>query len=258
MSSPRAEFAAGVRAEIPILVGVAPFALIYGVLAISAGLPPALALAMSSIVFAGSAQFIAAGLIGGGVPGVVLVLTTFVVNLRHMLYSASMAPYVRRLSPVWKLVLAYLMTDEAYAVAITHYEHPTEATHKHWFFLGAGLTLWTTWQLSSAAGIFLGAQVPAGWSLDFTLALTFIGLVVPALRDRASLAAAVSAGLAAVLGAGLPLKLGLFAAAAVGITVGLLVEALWPARPKRQDERRTPPKEGGQVTEDELREAEGG
>jgi 4-azaleucine resistance transporter AzlC len=229
VSSPRAEFTAGLRAEIPILIGVAPFGLIYGVLASSARLPPSLALAMSSIVFAGSAQFIAAGLIAGGVPGVVLVLTTLVVNLRHMLYSASVAPYLRRLSPAWKAVLAYLMTDEAYAVAITHYEHPAELTYKHWFFLGAGLTLWTTWQLSSAAGIFLGAQVPAGWSLDFTLALTFIGLVVPALRDRASLAAAVSAGLAAVLGAGLPFKLGLFAAAAAGIGVGLLVETLWPA-----------------------------
>ncbi len=250
MSSPRAEFTAGVRAEIPILFGVAPFGLIYGVLASSVGLPPSLALAMSSIVFAGSAQFIAAGLIGGGVPGVVLVLTTFVVNLRHMLYSASVAPYLRRLSPAWKVVLAYLMTDEAYAVAITHYEHPTELTHKHWFFLGAGLALWTTWQLSSGAGIFLGAQVPAGWSLDFTLALTFVGLVVPALRDRASLAAAVSAGLAAVLAAGLPLKLGLFAAAAAGIGVGLLVETLWPARPNRRDERRR--------TDDELTEAEGG
>jgi 4-azaleucine resistance transporter AzlC len=250
MSSPRAEFAAGVRAEIPILVGVAPFGLIYGVLAISAGLPPSLALAMSSIVFAGSAQFIAAGLIGGGVPAVVLVLTTFVVNLRHMLYSASVAPYMRRLSPAWKAVLAYLMTDEAYAVVITHYEHPDELTHKHWFFLGAGLALWTTWQLSSAAGIFLTAQLPTSWSLDFTLALTFIGLVVPTLRDRASLAAALTAGLAAVLAAGLPLKLGLFAAAATGIVVGLVVEALWPARPQRPAAEPAP--------DSPLRKSEGG
>jgi 4-azaleucine resistance transporter AzlC len=230
VSSPRQEFIAGARAEVPILFGAAPFGLIYGVLASGAGLPPAQALAMSSVVFAGSAQFIGAGLIGAGVPGPVLVLTTFVVNLRHVLYSASLAPYLRRLSPVWKVVLAYLLTDEAYAVVILNYEQATKLTNKHWYFLGAGLALWTTWQLASAAGIFLGRQIPASWSLDFTLALTFIGLVVPALRDRPAVLAAVSAGLTAVLAAGLPLKLGLFLAAAVGIAVGLLAEELRPAR----------------------------
>ena len=221
---------AGARAEIPILFGAGPFGLIYGVLATGAGLPPAQALAMSSVVFAGSAQFIGAGLIGAGVPGPLLVLTTFVVNLRHMLYSASLAPYLRRLSPAWKAVLAYLLTDEAYAIAILNYERSTDLTNKHWYFLGAGLALWTTWQLCSAAGIFLGAQIPASWSLDFSLALTFIGLVVPALRDRPAVLAAVSAGLTAVLAGGLPLKLGLFLAAAVGITVGLLAEEWRPIR----------------------------
>jgi len=245
MSSPRTEFWAGARAEVPILFGAAPFGLIYGVLASGAGLPPALALAMSSLVFAGSAQFIAAGLIGAGVPGPVLVLTTFVVNLRHMLYSASLAPYLRRLSPAWKWVLAYLLTDEAYVVAILNYERPTGSTNKHWYFLGAGMVLWTTWQTSSAVGIFLGRQVPASWSLDFTLALTFIGLVVPALRDRATVLAAVSAGLTAVLAFALPLKLGLFLAAAVGITAGLLAEELWPTM-KTNKEGRT--EEEGRTT----------
>ena len=230
MSSPRTEFWAGARAEVPILFGAAPFGLIYGVLASGAGLPPAPALAMSSIVFAGSAQFIAAGLMGAGVPGPLLVLTTFMVNLRHMLYSASMAPYLRRLSPAWKWVLAYLLTDEAYVVVILNYERPTDSANKHWYFLGAGLTLWTAWQTSSAVGIFLGAQVPASWSLDFTLALTFIGLVASALRDRATVLAAASAGLAAVLAFALPLKLGLFLAAAVGIAAGLIAEQLWPAK----------------------------
>jgi 4-azaleucine resistance transporter AzlC len=233
VSSPRTEFLAGARAEVPILFGAAPFGLIYGVLATSAGLPPAVAMAMSSVVFAGSAQFIAAGLIGGGAPGLVLVLTTFVVNLRHMLYSASLAPHLRRLSPLWKALLAYLLTDEAYVIAALNYERRTDPANKHWYFLGAGLALWTTWQTASAVGIFLGAQVPASWGLDFTLALTFIGLVMPALRDRADTSAALAAGLTAVLAAGLPLKLGLFLAAAVGITAGLLVEEIWPAKRTR-------------------------
>jgi len=230
MPSPSSDFWAGARAEVPILVGVAPFGLIYGVLANAAGMPPGPALAMSSVVFAGSAQFIGAGLIGACAPGAVIVLTTLVVNLRHMLYSASLAPYLRRLSPAWKIILAYLLTDEAYAVAILNYERPTALDNKHWYFLGAGVALWTTWQASSAAGIFLGRQVPPSWGLDFTLALTFIGLVVPAVRDRPALLAALSAGLTAVLASGLPFKLGLFLAATVGIVVGLLAEQLWPSQ----------------------------
>lgn len=226
MSSPRSEFIAGAAAELPILIGVIPWGLIYGVIAIGAGLPPAAALAMSSIVFAGSAQLIGAELLGGGVPGPVIVLTTLVVNLRHMLYSASVAPYLRHLPTRWKWVLAYLMTDEAYVVTIVNYQRPGDLTHKHWFFLGAGLTLWISWQLSSAAGIFLGGRIPASWSLDFTLALTFIGLVVPALGDRASVAAATAAGVTAVLAFHLPLQLGLLLAAAVGIGAGLAVETI--------------------------------
>ncbi len=224
-STPRSEFVAGVRAELPIVLGVIPFGMIYGVLALSAGLPPSLALGMSSVVFAGSAQFIAAGLFAISAPALVLVMTTFVVNLRHLLYSASLAPYVQHLSLPWKGVLAYLLTDEAYVVAVLHYkESPEPIKHKHWFFLGAGLTLWTSWQLSTAAGIFLGAQVPSSWSLDFALAVTFIGLVVPALRDRPQIGAAVAAGVVAVLTSGWPYKSGLMAAALAGILVGLLLE----------------------------------
>jgi 4-azaleucine resistance transporter AzlC len=226
VSSPRAEFLAGVRAELPILVGVMPFGLIYGVVAIAAGLPPALALAMSFIVFAGSAQFIGADMVRDAVPGPIMVLTTFIVNLRHMLYSASLAPYVRHLPRRWKWLLAYLLTDEAYAVVILNYQRIKDLTHAHWFYLGAGLTLWTTWQASTAVGVFLGANVPSSWGLDFTLALSFIGLVMLSLQDRATLAAALSAGLAAVAAYGLPYRLGLLVAALVGIVVGLAIESM--------------------------------
>ncbi|MEJ2747961.1 MAG: AzlC family ABC transporter permease [Anaerolineae bacterium] len=219
------ELSHGIRAELPITLGVIPFGMIYGVLAVAAGLPPSQAQAMSAIVFAGSAQFIATQLIGVGTPAAVLLLTTFVVNLRHLLYSTSLTSHVRHLSAPWRWLLAYLLTDEAYAVTILHYSDETrEASHKHFFFLGAGLTLSTSWQVSTAVGIFLGAQVPASWSLDFTLALTFIGLVVPVLTDRSHLGAALSAGLVAVLTIGLPYKLGLMAAALAGIAVGVWLE----------------------------------
>jgi 4-azaleucine resistance transporter AzlC len=228
MSSPRSEFFAGVRAELPILLGAIPFGLIYGVLALDAGLPASVAMAMSSIIFAGSAQFLSTELFAAGTPGVVIVLTIFIVNLRHMLYSASIAPYVAHLPRRWKWLLAYLLTDEAYAVAITHYNRDTDPRHKHWHFLGAGLVLWCTWQASTAAGIVLGAQARQlglqESGLDFAIAVTFIALVVPALTDRASTTAALSAGLVAVAAAGLPYNLGLMLAAFVGIAVGMAVE----------------------------------
>ena len=250
MSTRRTEFLAGAKAELPILLGVMPFGMIYGVLALGAGLSPAAALAMSSIVFAGSSQMIGAQLFATAAPGIVIVLTTFVVNLRHMLYSASIAPHVKHLRSGWKWLLAYLLTDEAYAVTIAHYTRPESATpprdasqidRQQWYFLGAGLALWTTWQISSAVGIFLGAQIPDNWSLDFTLALTFIGLVVPPLKDRPGAAAAISASIVAVLAADLPFKLGLMIAALTGILVGLWLErSASKALPLRRDSREAP------------------
>ncbi len=223
--SKRNELWAGIRSELPIALGVIPFGLIYGVIALAAGLTPAQAQAMSAIVFAGSAQFIAAELIGVGTPVLVLWLTTFVVNVRHVLYSAQLGPDLRHLPRAWRLVLAYLLTDEAYATTAIHYAHKQKPlTHKHWFFLGAGLMLWVTWQVSTAVGVFLGAEIPAHWGLDFALALTFIGIVVPLLTRRPMLAAAVAAGGTAVAAYTLPYNLGLILAGLIGIAVGVWLE----------------------------------
>ena len=217
-------FWAGARAEIPLLIGVFPFGLIYGALAVNAGLSNAAAQMMSSIVFAGSAQFITTQLVHESTPGFVIVLTIAVVNLRHMLYSASLAPYVASLSTRWKALLSYLLTDEAYAPTILHYERKGSIPHAHWFWLGAGCALWTFWQISTALGIFLGAAIPESWSLDFALPLTFIAMLVPVLRDRPAIAAALSAGATALVAFSLPYKLGLIVAALVGILVGTLLE----------------------------------
>jgi len=214
----------GFQSILPILVGVFPFGMIYGVLARQSGLSIPASQAMSSIVFAGSAQFITAQLVSQAVPGLVVVLTIAVVNLRHALYSASVAGFVQHLSPGWKMLLSYLLTDEAYAVIITHYNREGSSGNQHWFFLGAGLTLWSFWQISTALGVFLGAVIPTGWSLDFALPLTFIALVVPALKDRAGLAAALVGGVIAVLAFSMPYKLGIIVAALAGISAGLLVE----------------------------------
>ncbi len=218
------EFWSGVRGEAPILLGVVPFGLLFGALAISSHISAGAAQAMSSIIFAGSAQFIAAQLVGSGTAGLVIVLVIFVVNLRHALYSASVAPHVKHLGPGWRALLSYLLTDEAYAVTITRYNLEGDSDHAHWYFLGAGLTLWTSWQISTAAGIFIGAQIPASWPLGFILPLTFIALVVPALKDKAGVAAALVAAAVGLLAFGLPYKTGLLLAAFIGILTGLLVE----------------------------------
>jgi 4-azaleucine resistance transporter AzlC len=179
---------------------------------------------MSSLVFAGSSQFITAQLLSQAVPGLVIILTIAVVNLRHALYSASVAGFVQHLSLRWKIGLSYLLTDEAYAVTITHYNREGCEGNQHWFFLGAGLGLWSCWQISTAVGVFLGAVIPSSWSLDFALPLTFIALVVPSLKDRAGVAAALVGGVVALLVFALPYKLGIIAAALAGIAAGILVE----------------------------------
>lgn len=224
MTTSNSEFFQGIRDELPILFGVLPFGMIYGVSAISAGIPAIIAQAMSCIVFAGSAQFVIAQLIAVGTPWLVVILTAFIVNIRHLLYSASISSYSRNLHPLWKWLLAYLLTDEAYAVTILHYQKPGDDRQKHWYFLGAGLALWTTWQLSTAAGIFMGGHIPASWSLDFASTLTFIALVVPALKDHMSTTAALTSALTALLVIALPLKLGIAIAALAGIAVGLALE----------------------------------
>jgi 4-azaleucine resistance transporter AzlC len=224
MLSKSQEFWAGVRAEIPLLVGVFPFGVIYGVLALEAGLSPYEAQGMSAIIFAGSAQFIATQLIELGTPGVVIVATIFVVNLRHALYSASLAPYFEHLSFKWKGALSYLLTDEAYAVIITCLRRKGTSNCRHWFFLGAGLALWTTWQISTGVGIFFGGIFPAEWPLDFAIALTFIALLVPAMEEWSSVGAALAAGTAAVVLFDLPYRIGILVAALIGIAVGMLLE----------------------------------
>ena len=218
------EFFYGVRSELPLLLGILPFGMIYGFMALQAGLPPMMAQGMSSIVFAGASQLMITQLIANGTPMLIIILTAFVVNLRHLLYSASMAPHFKHLSPLWKLTLGYLLTDEAYGVGITRYVQLSEDPFKHWFVLGAGLTLWTGWQISSACGIFLGVQISLAWALDFAVPLVFIALLIPMLKDRAGLAAAAAGGIVSVLAFGLPYKLGIMAAALIGILTGLWSE----------------------------------
>jgi len=223
----RAEFRRGLLAILPLLAGVFPFGMIYGVLAIAAGIPQLAAHAMSVIVFAGASQFVGAQMIGQAAPSPVVVLTIFVMNLRHSLYSASLAPWFEKLSAGWKALLAYLLVDEVYAIFISQPEKRLSEGLAHWFFVGAGLGLWTSWQTGTALGIFLGAQLPQSWNLDFTLPLTFIALLIPTVRNKPMMAAALAGGFSAVLLASLPFRIGFILAALIGILVGLVLESKW-------------------------------
>lgn len=229
--SARSQFLAGMKAGIPIVVGVIPFGFIFGILALEAGLSPWMAWSTSSIIFAGSAQFLAMPLIAADTPSIILILTAFIINLRHLLYSATLAPFAEHLPLRWKLGLSYLLTDESFAPTVLHYKE-TEAEslgNKHWFWFGVSLLMWVQWQISTGIGIFFGAQLPEIRGLEFTLSLTFIGMIVPSLVNKPLLASAVVGGLTAVLTYTLPYRLNLMVAAIVGIAVGLFLE-IWGER----------------------------
>ncbi|MEX6502066.1 AzlC family ABC transporter permease [Pseudomonas zhanjiangensis] len=220
------EFTQGARDMLPMLLGAIPFGIIFGSLAGAAGLSTWQTLGMSLLVFAGSAQFIAISLLGIGTGLTVLLLTTFVVNLRHALYSASLQPHVRHLPKRWRLPLAFWLTDEAYAVVQHRYLDTDISSNKHWYYLGAALAMYLNWQLCTLVGVLFGQSVPnlAAWGLDFAMLATFIGIVVPMLRSSPQVAAALVAGAVALACHGLPYKLGLLAAAFSGILVGVLLE----------------------------------
>jgi 4-azaleucine resistance transporter AzlC len=218
-------FALGLGAVMPLLLGVGPFGVIYGVVALQSGIPPLAAMAMSSIVFAGSAQFLLAQLIGAGAPLLLAAGAVGLVNLRHALYSASVAPLLAPLPRRWKILLAYLLTDEAYAAAIPHLmgarADSPQSAQRHWILFGSGLGLWAGWQVSTLAGVLLGGQLPSNLGLDFALPLTFIAIVVPMIDNRARFVAAVAAGVVAVALAAMPYKVGLFIAAMAGLIAGV-------------------------------------
>ena len=227
MSTPRAEFLAGVKATIPLVIGAFPFGIIFGAAAVTSGISPAATVGLSLFVFAGSAEFIAVGLVKAGASVPLIILTTFVVNVRHMLYSATLAPYVKHLPQRWLIPLSFMLTDEAFVITSTHYAEPGDLTHKHWYFLGSDGLLYVCWQLFTWLGIVAGSLIPdpTRLGLDFAMSVTFIGMLVPLIKNRPVLAAVVVAGIVAVLTYTMPNKIGLMIAALAGIAAGVIVEA---------------------------------
>ena len=218
------EFLLGMRDTLPLLVGAIPFGILYGALAVTAGLSLPATLAMSLIVFAGSSQFIAAGLVAQGAGVLIIILTTFVVNLRHALYGASLGPYLRGLSQRWLLPLAFWLTDEAYAVVIQRYERADASLYKHWYYLGSCIAMYVNWQICTLIGVMAGTRL-AGineWGLEFAMVVTFIGIVVPLLKNIPMLLAALVAGGVALWLRELPHQMGLMLGSLAGIVAGYL------------------------------------
>jgi 4-azaleucine resistance transporter AzlC len=220
------EFWAGVRQTIPLIIGAIPFGIIFGTLAQTSGLSFVGAIALSAGVFAGSSQFIALGLLGAGSPIGIIVLTTFVVNLRHLLYALGLVPYLQHLSASWKLALGFGLTDETFMVAIQRYAQPDTSPYKHWFQLGSALSMYANWLFCTLVGLTLGQSIPnaAHWGLDFAMVATFIGMTIPYLTTRPMLVTVVTAGIVSMLVRSLPHQLGLMVGAIAGILVGVLLE----------------------------------
>lgn len=238
-SSRSASLAAGARDTLPMIIGAAPFGVIFGTLVAAGPLTPWHGQFMSLSVFAGSSQFIALGLVAAHAGLLVVWFTTLIVNLRHALYGAALLPLVAHLPARWRWLLGFLLTDETFAVMAGYQARHGRTPFGHWYFLGSGLAMYLNWQIWTFVGLLFGAGVPElrSLGLDFALAATFIAIVVPQLARLPQLCAAIAAGITAYLLRGLPYQLGLFAAVLVGVTVGMTL-ARWKARGLARSEPR--------------------
>lgn len=230
-----AEFSAGVRSILPMLVGVVPFGLVAGVTPVAGGLGGEVGVGFSLLVFAGASQLAAIEVLAGGGAAVVAALAACTINLRMLLYSASLAPHLAHEPFGRRMVAAYLMTDQAYAVSITRWSAPAAVAQPSTsvdrsagrlaFYLGAGLTLWCSWQVSTVAGVLVGNAVPESVPLGFAVPLVFLVLLVPTLTRLHAVVAAVVGGLVTVIGleAGIG-PLSIMVGALAGIAAGALVD----------------------------------
>ena len=227
--SRRAQFLLGARDTTPMIVGAIPFGFLFGALAVNAGLSLFGAMGMSLFVFAGSAQFVAATMLTQGAAIAVIVATTFVVNIRHALYSASLAPHVGHLPQRWLMPLGFLLTDESFAVVVKRFSSASSQQNNHWYFLGSGVAMYVNWQICTLVGIFVGNSLDglSQWGLEFALVVTFIGIVIPMITDWPMFLAAVVGGGIALMAYDLPHNLGLLVASLSAIAVGFIAESFY-------------------------------
>jgi 4-azaleucine resistance transporter AzlC len=226
----RPAFLEGIRDIAPVMIGVIPFGIVCGIGAIAAGASPVAALAMSMIMFSGAAQIIATQLLVAGAPFAVILLSCLVVSLRLLMYSAAMAPHLRALDHRWRALLAFVLTDQAFAGTLQRFAKSSDLRANASYFLGTGVLLWVVWQVSTLAGILAGQVIPASWQLDFVVPLCFLAVLVPLLRDRVSILVFVVASVAVVALDAMPLRLSMICGGLLGIAAGVLGDKVLAGR----------------------------
>ena len=223
---------AGAASVAPMLLGVVPFGLVAGATPVNGRLGLGAAIGLSTIVFAGASQLAAADVLIDGGSAVVATLAACTINLRMLLYSASLAPHLAREPLRRRLAVAYLLTDQAYAVSITRWTRRDDPPERRLpFYFGAGGLLWVVWLASTIVGGLIGSAVPDDLPLDFAVPLVFLVLLVPAVTSRPAAVAALFGGVAAVAaaeaGAG---PLSVMIGAIAGIVAGAAADALLERR----------------------------
>jgi len=221
-----AAFRLGIRAITPALIATGTWGLVTGVAMVKSGLTESMALAMTLLLYAGSAQLTSLPLIAAGAPLWLIFMAGCVVNLRFIIFGAALHPFFRHLAWPRRLALGYFTTDMGFVLFMPRYGDAAERGTREqlWFFLGTIVPGWLVWQSSSIIGIYLGAMVPSDWSLDFAAVLALLAITIPLANSKPMLISMLAAGLVAWVGQLFPLRLGLAAAVICGIVAGMLAE----------------------------------
>ncbi|WP_415818758.1 AzlC family ABC transporter permease [Bordetella tumbae] len=219
-------FRQGIRAIVPALIATGTWGMVTGVAMVKSGLTESMALAMTLLLYAGSAQLTSLPLIAAGAPLWLIFMAGCVVNLRFIIFGAALHPYFRHLSWPRRLGLGYFTTDMGFVLFMPRYGDAAERGTREqlWFFLGTIVPGWIVWQSSSIVGIYLGGMVPSNWSLDFAAVLALLAITIPLANSKPMLISMLAAGLVAWVGQLFPLRLGLAAAVICGIVAGMLAE----------------------------------
>ena len=214
----------GIADVSPLMIPVVPFGIIFGVIGMELGLSPYMTFGMSVIIFGGASQIVLLQLFSGGASSLVTITSVGAVNSRHLLYGAVFSEYLSHLKLSWKVILSYVLIDQAFAVSNTYFKKNKENEFKHYHLLGAGFTCWTVWQISTVLGIVLGSVVPEELGLSFTISLTFLALLINDFRKFKNIIVMLVSGIVATIGYNtIPFQAYIIVAALSGLLVATLL-----------------------------------
>lgn len=234
-------FCLGVQDMVAPSLGIAAWALVTGVAMVDSGLSLPLAIAMSLLVYAGSAQLAVLPLMVVGAPLWVLWVTACCVNMRFVVFSAVWRPYFTHVGLIERLSIGYFSGDAIFAVFMRRFAststdtQPTITEQQRPYFWGAAATNWLNWQFFSVLGMVLAHRVPMEWGVGFAGVLALLALLLALLSDRASWVATGVACTAAVAAFSLPLRMHILVAIAAAIAAGLLMEAAQRQLPSNEN-----------------------